>query len=154
LQQLKDADIQPLCANLSRFKRVKKINLVSRGECEGGHDKRVKWGLHAWSVVVNATGCLGLAKHVMACDADVEWFDWCGRSLYCRGLEWQLQCNGDWHGQLKQVSVVIVGLTFVEQRGVKGISDAVKRQIDALVNRNKDEPKQRLADVAGIKEVQ
>jgi hypothetical protein len=55
---------------------------------------------------------------------------------------------------LKRVSVVIVGLTFVEQRGIKGISDAVKRQIDALVNRNKNEPKQRLADVAGIKEVQ
>ncbi len=31
LQQLKDDDIAPLCANLGRFKRLKKINLVSMG---------------------------------------------------------------------------------------------------------------------------
>jgi len=31
LQQLKDDDIQPLCASLGRFKRLKKIVLVSRG---------------------------------------------------------------------------------------------------------------------------
>ncbi len=31
LQQLKDDDIQPLCVNLGRFKRLKTIDLVSRG---------------------------------------------------------------------------------------------------------------------------
>ena len=31
LQQLTDDDIAPLCANLGRFKRLKAINLVSRG---------------------------------------------------------------------------------------------------------------------------
>ena len=31
LQQLKDDDIQPLCASLGRFKRLKVIDLVSRG---------------------------------------------------------------------------------------------------------------------------
>ena len=31
LQQVKDDDIQPLCVNLGRFKRLKTINLVSRG---------------------------------------------------------------------------------------------------------------------------
>jgi hypothetical protein len=28
---VKDDDIQPLCVNLGRFKRLKKIDLVSRG---------------------------------------------------------------------------------------------------------------------------
>ena len=36
LQQLEDDDIAPLCANLGRFKRLKKINLVSRSVCERG----------------------------------------------------------------------------------------------------------------------
>ncbi len=36
LPQVKDDDIQPLCANLGRFKRLKRINLVSRGMCERG----------------------------------------------------------------------------------------------------------------------
>jgi hypothetical protein len=36
LQQLKDDDIAPLCANLGRFKRLKEIDLVSRGVCERG----------------------------------------------------------------------------------------------------------------------
>ena len=31
LQQLKDDDIQPLCAILGRFKNLKTIDLVSRG---------------------------------------------------------------------------------------------------------------------------
>ena len=31
LQQVEDDDIQPLCVNLGRFKRLKKIDLVSRG---------------------------------------------------------------------------------------------------------------------------
>jgi len=30
-EKLKDDDIQPLCASLGRFKRLKKIKLVSRG---------------------------------------------------------------------------------------------------------------------------
>ncbi len=36
LQQASDDDIAPLCANLGRFKRLKAINLVSRGVCERG----------------------------------------------------------------------------------------------------------------------
>ena len=36
LQQVTDDDIAPLCANLGRFKRVKKIELVSGGVCERG----------------------------------------------------------------------------------------------------------------------
>ena len=36
LQQLTDDDIAPLCTNLGRFKRLKEIDLVSRGVCEGG----------------------------------------------------------------------------------------------------------------------
>ena len=36
LQQLPDDDIAPLCANLGRFKRLKTIDLVSRGVCERG----------------------------------------------------------------------------------------------------------------------
>ncbi len=36
LQQVTDDDIAPLCGNLGRFKRLKVINLVSRGVCEGG----------------------------------------------------------------------------------------------------------------------
>ena len=31
-----DDDIAPLCANLGRFKRLKTIDLVSRGVCERG----------------------------------------------------------------------------------------------------------------------
>ena len=34
LPQVKDDDIVPLCANLGRFKRLKTIDLVSRGMCE------------------------------------------------------------------------------------------------------------------------
>ena len=34
--KITDDDIAPLCANLGRFKRLKKINLVSRGMCERG----------------------------------------------------------------------------------------------------------------------
>jgi hypothetical protein len=33
---LNEDDLIPLCANLGRFKRLKKINLVSRGMCERG----------------------------------------------------------------------------------------------------------------------
>ena len=40
-----------------------------------------------------------------------------------------------------------------EQSGNEGISDAVKRTIDALVQCNKDEPVQRLAEIATFKEV-
>ena len=36
LQQLKDDDIAPLCANLGRFKPLKEINLVSKGMREKG----------------------------------------------------------------------------------------------------------------------
>jgi hypothetical protein len=36
LQQVTDDDIAPLCAYLGRFKRLKKISLVSRGVCERG----------------------------------------------------------------------------------------------------------------------
>ena len=36
LQQLTDDDIAPLCADLGRFKRLKKIDLVSRGWRAGG----------------------------------------------------------------------------------------------------------------------
>ena len=35
LQQLEDDDIRPLCANLGRFKRLKTIELVSRGHVRG-----------------------------------------------------------------------------------------------------------------------
>ena len=35
LQQVTDDDIAPLCANLGRFKRLKKIELVSRGHVRG-----------------------------------------------------------------------------------------------------------------------
>ena len=35
LQQLKDDDIRPLCANLGRFKRLKTIHFVSRGHVRG-----------------------------------------------------------------------------------------------------------------------
>jgi hypothetical protein len=48
LQQLKDDDIRLLCANLGRFKRLKKIDLVSRGMWGGKGVtwcmKCVKWG--------------------------------------------------------------------------------------------------------------
>ncbi len=44
LQQVTDDDIAPLCANLGRFKRLKKINLVSRGMCErDGGGRAVLW---------------------------------------------------------------------------------------------------------------
>jgi hypothetical protein len=34
----------PLCANLGRFKRLKTINLVSRGMCErGGGGREALW---------------------------------------------------------------------------------------------------------------
>ena len=36
LQQLKDDDIAPLCANLGRFKRLKEIDLVCKGVRERG----------------------------------------------------------------------------------------------------------------------
>ena len=39
LQQVKDDDIQPLCANLGRFKRLKTIDLVSRGMCGRGDER-------------------------------------------------------------------------------------------------------------------
>ena len=48
---------------------------------------------------------------------------------------------------------MVVVVTGGEQSGNKGISDAVKRDIAALVKRNKDEPVQRLAEVTAIKEV-
>ncbi len=41
----------------------------------------------------------------------------------------------------------------MEQDDNAGMSEAVKQNIDALVKRNKDEPEQRLAEVAAIKEV-
>jgi hypothetical protein len=44
LQQLNEDDLMPLCANLGRFKRLKTINLVSRGMCErGGGGRAVLW---------------------------------------------------------------------------------------------------------------
>jgi len=48
---------------------------------------------------------------------------------------------------------VIVVLTGWEQSDNEGMSDAVKDQIRAFFKRNKDEPEQRLAEVAAIKEV-
>jgi hypothetical protein len=36
LQQVKDDDIVPLCANLGRFKRLDMFRLVSGGVCERG----------------------------------------------------------------------------------------------------------------------
>jgi len=42
-------------------------------------------------------------------------------------------------------------LKFGEQDGT-GISEAVKRSISAFVKRNEEEPEQRLAEVAAIKE--
>jgi hypothetical protein len=44
LQQLNEDDLIPLCANLGRFKRLKTINLVSRGMCErGGGGRAALW---------------------------------------------------------------------------------------------------------------
>ncbi len=48
---------------------------------------------------------------------------------------------------------MIVVLKCGAQGGNEGMSEAVERDIDALVKRNKDEPEQRLAEVAAIKEV-
>jgi hypothetical protein len=48
---------------------------------------------------------------------------------------------------------VIVGLTGGEQKRNTGMSEDVQRDIAALVKRNQDEPEQRLAEVAAIKEV-
>ncbi len=49
LQQLTDDDIAPLCAKLGRFKRLKRIDLVSKGmhergagEAEGGSGAAVE----------------------------------------------------------------------------------------------------------------
>ena len=48
---------------------------------------------------------------------------------------------------------MVVVVTGGEQSDNKGIGDAVKREIAALVKRNWDEPVQRLAEVTAIKEV-
>ena len=44
-------------------------------------------------------------------------------------------------------------LTCVEQDGNKGMSDAVKLEVSAITERNKNEPEQRRAEVAAIKQV-
>jgi hypothetical protein len=44
-------------------------------------------------------------------------------------------------------------LTCVEQDGIKDISVAVKMEVQALTNRNKNEREQRRAEVAAIKQV-
>ena len=48
---------------------------------------------------------------------------------------------------------MVVVVTGGEQSDIRGISDAVKRAIAAVVKHNKDEPVQRLAEIAAIKEV-
>jgi hypothetical protein len=52
-QQVKDDDIQLLCANLGRFKRLKRIDLVSWGMRERG-DERVEGESEAGLNVCNA----------------------------------------------------------------------------------------------------
>jgi hypothetical protein len=54
---------------------------------------------------------------------------------------------------LGRVVIVIVGLTGGEQKRNTGMSEDVQRDIAALVKRNRDEPEQRFAEVAAIKEV-
>jgi hypothetical protein len=44
-------------------------------------------------------------------------------------------------------------LTCDEQRGNDDMSDAVKQEIDVITNRNENEPEQRRAEVAAIKQV-
>ena len=44
-------------------------------------------------------------------------------------------------------------LTCDEQRGYDDMSDAVKQEIDVITNRNENEPEQRRAEVAAIKQV-
>ncbi len=44
-------------------------------------------------------------------------------------------------------------LTCAEQHGNKGISAAVKQEVEAIIERNKKEPAQRLAEVAAINQV-
>ena len=43
-------------------------------------------------------------------------------------------------------------LTCVEQDFNKDMSDAVEREVEAITNRNKNEPEQRRAEVAAIKQ--
>jgi hypothetical protein len=62
---------------------------------------------------------------------------------------------------VKEVELVSAGLLLVrlllltcdEQDGNKGMSDAVKQEVQAFTNRNKNEPEQRRAEVAAIKQV-
>ena len=49
--------------------------------------------------------------------------------------------------------VLLLLLTCVEQGRIKGMSDAVKQEIDVITNRNENEPEQRRAEVASIKQV-
>ena len=44
-------------------------------------------------------------------------------------------------------------LTCAEQDGNKGMSSAVKQEVEAIMERNKKEPEQRLAEVAAINQV-
>ena len=68
MQQLKDDDIKPLCMNLGRFKRLKKIDLV-RGyvmkEMEGRFD------MMDTCVDLNVTVFRVLVARVTACDSEV-----------------------------------------------------------------------------------
>ena len=54
---------------------------------------------------------------------------------------------------MRRAVVVVVVVTGGEQSDNRGISDAVKGDLAALVKRNKDEPVKRLAEVTAIKEV-
>ena len=49
--------------------------------------------------------------------------------------------------------MLLLLLTCVEQLGIKELSDSVKQEVQAIIKRNNDEPEQRLAEVAAIKEV-
>ncbi len=55
--------------------------------------------------------------------------------------------------ELRRAVVVFVVVVTCGEQNNYFISDGVKREIDALVNRNRDEPVQRLAEVTAIKEV-
>ena len=48
---------------------------------------------------------------------------------------------------------MVVVVTGGEQSGNKGISDAVKREIEDLCNFNTNNPSQKLAELLAIKEV-
>jgi hypothetical protein len=49
--------------------------------------------------------------------------------------------------------VQLLLLTCVEQGGNYDMSDAVQREVDAITYRNKNEPEERSAEVAAIKQV-